>query len=117
LMYVLRKEEKKIWKILKKYFSQFQSIFRIPVGQRWRWRWRWRWKIFHGEMLRKWNGIVPTYVEAAKKILGNIPNVKFFRPTLGVPKIWDNQKSTFLTHFFNFGHEGAPNVTKINYDM
>merc|ERR1712208_134172 len=29
-MYVLKKEGK----ILKKYFSQFQSIFRIPVGQR-----------------------------------------------------------------------------------
>ena len=33
-MYVLKKEEKKFGKILKKYFSQFQSIFRIPVGQR-----------------------------------------------------------------------------------
>ena len=30
---------------------------------------------------------------------------------------WDNQKGTFLTHFFNFGHEGAPNVTKITYNM
>ena len=36
---------------------------------------------------------------------------------LGVPKIWDKQKSTFLTHLFNFGHEGAPNVTKITYNM
>ena len=30
---------------------------------------------------------------------------------------WDNQKGTFLTHFFNFGHEGAPNVTKLTYNM
>merc|ERR1712173_2315 len=30
---------------------------------------------------------------------------------------WDNQKGTFLTHFVNFGHEGAPNVTKITYNM
>ena len=30
-------------------------------------------------MLRKWNGIVPTYVETTKKKLGNIPNVKLFR--------------------------------------
>ena len=29
-------------------------------------------------MLRKWNDIVPTYLEATKKSLGNIPNVKFF---------------------------------------
>ena len=29
-------------------------------------------------MLRKWNDIVPTYVEVTKKNLGNIPNVKFF---------------------------------------
>ena len=36
---------------------------------------------------------------------------------LGVPKIVDNQKPTFLTHFFNFGHEGVPNVTKITYNM
>ena len=36
---------------------------------------------------------------------------------LGVPKIVDNQKPTFLTYCFNFGHEGAPNVTKNNYDM
>ena len=37
-------------------------------------------------MLRKWNDIVPTYVEATKKILGNIPNVKFFTvdPYFGV---------------------------------
>ena len=26
-------------------------------------------------------------------------------------------KRHFLTHFFNFGHEGAPNVTKITYNM
>ena len=30
---------------------------------------------------------------------------------------WDNQKGTFLTHFVNFGHEGAPNVTKLTYNM
>ena len=30
---------------------------------------------------------------------------------------WDNQKGTFWTHFVNFGHEGAPNVTKITYNM
>ena len=58
------------------------------------------------------------------KDLGKIWNGPSFPPFahkrtqyLGVPKISDNQKSTFLTHFFNFGHEGAPNVTKINYDM
>lgn len=103
-MYVLKKEEKKFGKILKKYFSQFQSIFRIPVGQRWRWRWRWRWKIFHGEMLRKWNGIVPTYVEAAKKILGNIPNVKFFRADTyfgGTQNLGQPEKHFFDT-FFQF---------------
>ena len=35
-------------------------------------------------------------------------------PSGGYPKylqIWDKQKSTFLTHFFNFGHEGVPIVT------
>ena len=40
-------------------------------------------------------------------------------PSGGYPKylqIWDKQKSTFLTRFFNFGHEGVPNVTKIAYD-
>ena len=101
LMYVLKKEEKIF---LKKFFSQFQSIFRIPVGQRWRWRWRWRWKIFHGEMLRKWNGIVPTYVEAAKKILGNIPNVKFFRADTyfgGTQNLGQPEKHFFDT-FFQF---------------
>ena len=58
------------------------------------------------------------------KDLGKIWNGPSFPPFahkrtqyLGVPKIWDNQKSTFLTHFFNFAYEGAPNVTKINYDM
>ena len=30
---------------------------------------------------------------------------------------WDNQKGTFLTHFVNFGHEGAPNVTKLTYNI
>ena len=30
---------------------------------------------------------------------------------------WDNQKGTFWTHFVNFGHEGAPNVTKLTYNM
>ena len=101
---VLKKEEQFFWKILKKYFSQFQSIFGIPVGQRWRWRWRWRWKIFHGEMLRKWNGIVPTYVEAAKKILGNIPNVKFFRADTyfgGTQNLGQPEKHFFDT-FFQF---------------
>ena len=84
--------------------SQFQSIFRFPVGQRWRWRWRWRWKNFHGEMLRKWNGIVPTYVEAAKKILGNIPNVKFFRADTyfgGTQNLGQPEKHFFDT-FFQF---------------
>ena len=27
------------------------------------------------------------------------------------------KKALFLTHFFNFGPEGAPNVTKITYNM
>ena len=74
------------------------------MGQRWRWRWRWRWKIFHGEMLRKWNGIVPTYVEAAKKILGNIPNVKFFRADTyfgGTQNLGQPEKHFFDT-FFQF---------------
>ena len=44
-------------------------------GRKLRKRKRWN---FHGEILRKWNGIVPTDVEAAKKNLDNIPNVKFF---------------------------------------
>ena len=35
----------------------------------------------------------------------------------GVPKIWDNQESTFFRHFIKFGHEEAPNVTQIDYDM
>ena len=35
----------------------------------------------------------------------------------GVPKIWDKQKSTFFRHFIKFGHEGAPNVTQIDYYM
>ena len=30
---------------------------------------------------------------------------------------WDKQKGTFLTHFVNFGHEGAPNVTKLTYNI
>merc|ERR1712208_132104 len=30
---------------------------------------------------------------------------------------WDNQKGTFWTHFVNFGHEGAPNVTKLTYNI
>ena len=40
-------------------------------------------------------------------------------PSGGYPKylqIWDKQKSTFLTHFFNFSHEGVPNVAKIAYE-
>ena len=35
----------------------------------------------------------------------------------GAPKIWDNQESTFFRHFIKFGHEGAPNVTQIDYGM
>ena len=34
LMYVLKKKSIFLRKIKKKYFSEFQSIFRIPVGQR-----------------------------------------------------------------------------------
>jgi len=30
---------------------------------------------------------------------------------------WDDQKGTFWTHFVNFGHEGAPNVTKLTYNI
>ena len=40
-------------------------------------------------------------------------------PSGGYPKylqIWDKQKSTFLTHFFNFGHEGVPIVTPNPFD-
>ena len=60
------------------------------MGLWWRWRWRWRWKIFNGEMLRKWNDIVPTYIEATKKI----SNVKFFTvdPYFGVVFPPDTQK-------------------------
>ena len=67
LMYVLKKEEKKIGKILKKYFSQFQSIFRIPVGQRWRWRWRWRWRATLGS---------ETHRDYCQHILGPRKNLK-----------------------------------------
>ena len=58
---------------------------------------------------------------------GKIRKVWFFAPgclnnftqgwSFSVILAWDNQKGTFLTHFFNFGHEGAPNVTKITYNM
>ena len=43
-----------------------------------------------------------------KKVWATFPMLNFSgrTPTLGVPKIWDNQKSTFLTHFFNFGPKG-----------
>jgi len=77
-MYVLKTKSIFLRKIKKKYFSEFQSIFRIPVGQRWRWRWRWRWKLSHWKMLRKWNDIVPTYIEATKNSLGNISNEQVF---------------------------------------
>ena len=58
---------------------------------------------------------------------GKIRHIWFFAPgclnnwgkgwSFSVILAWDNQKGTFLTHFFNFGHEGAPNVTKITYNM
>ena len=63
----------------------------------------------------------------AWKFAGKIRKVWFFAPgclnnctqgwSFSVILAWDNQKGTFLTHFFNFGHEGAPNVTKITYNM
>ena len=54
--------------------EELDHMDRIPVGQRWRWRWRWRWKLSHWKMLRKWNDVVPTYIEATKNSLGNISN-------------------------------------------
>ena len=60
-------------------------------------------------------------------VVGKIRHIWFFAPgclnncgqgwSFSVILAWDNQKGTFLTHFFNFGHEGAPNVTKITYNM
>ena len=60
-------------------------------------------------------------------IAGKIRKVWFFAPgclnncgqgwSFSVILAWDNQKGTFLTHFVNFGHEGAPNVTKLTYNI
>ena len=57
--------------------------------------WLWRWKKFHRKMLRKWNGIVPTYIETPEKILGKMFSVKVFTvdPYFGV---------TFLTGQENY---------------
>ena len=57
---------------------------------------------FHWEMLRKLNGLVPTYIGGPEKNLGTIPNVKFFMadPYFGVVFSTGLQKgaqnSTFL---------------------
>ena len=58
---------------------------------------------------------------------GKLPKMKVIQQNLAVEVVlfqsfsvilaWDNQKGTFLTHFVNFGHEGAPNVTKLTYNM
>ena len=66
--------------------------------------------------------LLPTYIITKEKFETDrhVHHLLTDAPTtwgLGVPKIWDNQKSNFLTHFVNFGHEGTPNVTQINYDM
>ena len=63
-----------------------QKIGVIFFRIRWQWRWRWRWKNFHWEMLRKFSGQLPTYIGVPEKILGTIPNVKFFTadPYFGV---------------------------------
>ena len=54
---------------------------------------------------------------AIGRLMWPVLHIKFCGPLLWVfPKSGTTRKH-FLTHFFNFGHKGAPNVTKINYDM
>ena len=77
-IYVLRKIFYEIEYNFEKLMSNFQSIFKKCVGLWWRWRWRWRWKLSHWKMLRKWNDVVPTYIEATKNSLGNISNEQVF---------------------------------------
>ena len=103
-MYVLKKIIFFFRKVKKKYFSEFQSIFRIPVGQRWRWRWRWRWTLSHWKMLRKWNDIVPTYIEATKNSLGNISNEQVFTvdPYFGGTQNLGQPEKHFFDTFFQF---------------
>ena len=94
---------------LKKLISNFYPNFKKWVERRWQWRWRWWWKIFHGEMLRKWNDIVPTYVEATKKNWATFPMLNFsqWTPTLGVSLKWNDQKRPKIAHFVIFRHIGG----------
>ena len=55
---------------------------------------------------------------AIGRLMWPVLHIKFCGPLLWVfPKSGTTRKHFFLTHFFNFGHKGAPNVTKINYDI
>ena len=79
------------------------------MGQRWQWRWRWRGKLSHWKMLRKWNDIVPTYIEVTKKICATFPMLNFSRwtPTLEVYFKWDSQKVLKIAHIGIFRHIGG----------
>ena len=70
LIYVLKKFSILNISALKQLISNFRPNFKKCAERRWQWRLRWRWKIFNGEMLQKWNDIVPTYVEVTKKKFG-----------------------------------------------
>ena len=85
-------------------FYVFQPNLKKPTGLRWRWRWRWRWKIFHWEMLQKFNGQLPTYIGGPEKNLGTIPNVKFFTtdPYFGVVFSTGLRKSAQNSTFLRF---------------
>ena len=91
----------------------------------------WKWPTFTTIVQAPWSK--KSYFSdfsSTKNILrsaGKIRKVWFFAPgclnncgqgwSFSVILAWDNQKGTFLTHFVNFGHEGAPNVTKLTYNM
>ena len=96
-----------------------RSIFRIPVGQRWRWRWRWRWwwKLSHWKMLRKWNDIVPTYIEATKNSLGNISNEQVFTvdPYFGGTRNLGQPEKHFFDTFFQFWPWRGPKCDQYIY--
>merc|ERR1712173_473000 len=67
-----------------------------------------------------------THRDYSQHILGPRKNLKrivmsticsLTHPLPGGTQNLGQAEKHFLTHFFNFGHEGAPNVTKITYNI
>ena len=65
-------------------------------------------------MFRKWNDIIPTYIEGHKKRWAKFPMLNFSRrtPTLWKCFRWDSQKVGKIAHLGIFRHIGGSGVTE-----